>query len=310
MVKKLSKLGQVRKRPELVPLLDRLSQVLPAGTLDSVEKAFGTRRNTTFRLNTLKCDNEFETMQSLDDWIQTLPKSKKGAKAVRCPWARNAFTVSDASIGVKHLIDCPAHKAGKIHFQSLSSMIPPLCMSVKPGGRALDMCAAPGGKTAMIAELMGGRGQLVANELDRERFDKLRFIVSCLLPDEKLPMVDFRCVDGRKLTLVPPISTQDSELQSFAQDASDLGTAKSPETSTHSTALSGTFDAILLDAPCPHPTLLASLTALLHLHDPSDLAADAVCYFRQRRRNHLNLESGKLPTLVAWLGQKTRGVAT
>ena len=59
------------------------------------------------------------------------------------------------------------------------SMIPPLCLEVKPEHSVLDMCAAPGSKTCQILEMMLWNadniphGVVVANEIDPKRADVL-----------------------------------------------------------------------------------------------------------------------------------------
>lgn len=47
------------------------------------------------------------------------------------------------------------YKTGKIYVQSLSSMIPVLCLDVQSGQKILDMTAAPGSKTTQIASMLG-----------------------------------------------------------------------------------------------------------------------------------------------------------
>ena len=62
-------------------------------------------------------------------------------------------------------------------MQSLSSMIPPLVLSPKPYERILDVASAPGSKTTQIACLMENKGEIVANELDKLRFERLKYNV-------------------------------------------------------------------------------------------------------------------------------------
>lgn len=59
---------------------------------------------------------------------------------------------------------------GNISRQEVVSMIPPLCMDVKPGMTVLDLCAAPGSKSAQLIEMVHGgeeeRSRTVAQHLE------------------------------------------------------------------------------------------------------------------------------------------------
>jgi len=85
-----------------------------------------------------------------------------------------------------------------------------LLLDPAPGERVLDACAAPGGKTTHIAELMDDRGEIVALDRDGSRLETLR---------ENLKRLGIRSAGVR---------------------AGDLLQMKNL----------GTFDKILLDAPC------------------------------------------------------------
>ena len=64
---------------------------------------------------------------------------------------------------------------GCIYIQSLSSMIPPLVLSPKSGEKVLDLTAAPGSKTTQLAALMNNSGEIIANELDSIRYERLKY---------------------------------------------------------------------------------------------------------------------------------------
>ncbi len=58
---------------------------------------------------------------------------------------------------------------GSISIQGEGSSLVVQLMDLPKGARVLDLCAAPGSKSLMIAEAIGEKGQLVANDISRER---------------------------------------------------------------------------------------------------------------------------------------------
>lgn len=65
------------------------------------------------------------------------------------------------------------YATGKIYVQSLSSMIPALCLDLEPGQKILDMAAAPGSKTTQIASMLRGKCHITALEKFGVRLEKL-----------------------------------------------------------------------------------------------------------------------------------------
>ena len=60
-------------------------------------------------------------------------------------------------------------ESGKIYMQSLSSMMPPICMGKLEGLDILDMCAAPGGKSIQASFKMNDKGLIISNDLSFSR---------------------------------------------------------------------------------------------------------------------------------------------
>lgn len=58
---------------------------------------------------------------------------------------------------------------GELTVQDLGAMLAARLLDPAPASRVADLCAAPGGKTGHLWERMGGRGRLVAAEIDPER---------------------------------------------------------------------------------------------------------------------------------------------
>ena len=57
-------------------------------------------------------------------------------------------------------------------------MVPPIVLNPKEGENVLDLTAAPGSKTTQLAALMNGKGYILANELDKIRYEKLKYNVN------------------------------------------------------------------------------------------------------------------------------------
>jgi len=105
----------------------------------------------------------------------------------------------------------PEYLGGHYMLQSASSLCPVLALAPRPGERVLDVAAAPGGKTSFISQLMGNVGVVVSNDVSKERH------VATLANLHRLGVSNVlaRTGDGRKF----------------------------PE-------IMGSFDRVLLDAPC------------------------------------------------------------
>lgn len=116
-----------------------------------------------------------------------------------------------APAAARRITETDAWRDGRVVLQSLSSMLAVIALDPKPGERILDLCAAPGGKTALIAALADGRLDLHANDRSRRRCLRMRALLDTLGATARI-----RTGPGERLP------------------ARDLGT----------------FDRVLVDAPC------------------------------------------------------------
>jgi len=105
-----------------------------------------------------------------------------------------------------------AHQDGWFHVQDGAAQAVCHLLDVAPGQRVLDGCGAPGGKTATLAQLMGDQGEVLSADVHPARVGLIHRLVERL---------GIHCVTTEVVDLT---------------DA--------PEESL------GTFDRILLDAPC------------------------------------------------------------
>ena len=104
----------------------------------------------------------------------------------------------------------------------------------QPGMRLLDACAAPGGKALQLADLAGGADQLVCVEKHPKRAAALRRMLA-------------RCGAGAAQVVTGDAATLAAEL--------------------------GSFDAVLLDAPCSGLGVINARADLRWRRTPRDVAA-------------------------------------
>lgn len=102
------------------------------------------------------------------------------------------------------------------YFLDSSSVLAPLLLPLKPGMEVLDMCSAPGGKLLVMLSRGVSDLHMVANDVSKDRAIRLKKVVHDFVPEYIRKNV--------KLTI---------------KDAHFFGLT-----------MAGSFDAVLLDAPC------------------------------------------------------------
>ncbi|HEX8932165.1 MAG TPA: RsmB/NOP family class I SAM-dependent RNA methyltransferase [Patescibacteria group bacterium] len=141
--------------------LERLKKLYSEKELKEILAAMQTKPLPSFRANTLK-----PTSAKLEQALK-----KQGFVLKRVNWYHDAFILTNKS--VRELTETEEYKRGDIYIQNLSSMIPALVLNPKPDEKILDLCAAPGSKTTQMAALMHNQGEIMANDLSRQRLYKL-----------------------------------------------------------------------------------------------------------------------------------------
>ncbi|GIO30650.1 MULTISPECIES: 16S rRNA (cytosine(967)-C(5))-methyltransferase RsmB [Paenibacillus] len=126
------------------------------------------------------------------------------------------------------------YRDGQISIQDESSMLVAGAVGPAPGMRVLDCCAAPGGKTAHMAELMKDQGEIVANDLHEH---KRKLIEG---QAERLGLGSIHTVTGDALKLADRYPA-------------------------------GSFDRILLDAPCSGLGVIRRKPDLKWTKSPEDI---------------------------------------
>jgi 16S rRNA (cytosine967-C5)-methyltransferase len=128
----------------------------------------------------------------------------------------------------------PGFSAGLFQVQGEASQLVAFLLSPLPGERILDACAAPGGKSTHVAELMKDQGELVAIDKSAPGIERIRQNISRL------------------------------GLKSLRLVCADIG-EKLP------TLTAGSFDRVLVDAPCSGLGTLRSHPEIKWQRNESDI---------------------------------------
>ncbi|MEN9766383.1 MAG: hypothetical protein RLZZ32_343 [Cyanobacteriota bacterium] len=183
------------------------------------------------------------TPPSLDLRVNRLRSTASELQAAFAAAAVNLQPIEGLADGLSvqgrcgNLRQLPGYGEGQWCVQDRSAQRVALLLDPKPGERILDACAAPGGKSTHLAELMGDQGQVLA--LDRGEA-RLRRVT------RNAERLGLRCIEPRH------------------GDAASL-LESAPE-------LKGSFDAVLIDAPCSGLGTLARHADARWRIDPAAIA--------------------------------------
>lgn len=142
--------------------LQRLDLIYTPAEKVIIEAWFQTeKRKTSLRVNTLKSDNN------------TIEAALKEANIsfTKVKFLTNGYIVEveDES----QIWDLEIYKKGHIYLQSLSSQLPVELLDISDFDKVLDITAAPGGKTSQISAKLKNTGEVIANDNNAIRIDKL-----------------------------------------------------------------------------------------------------------------------------------------
>jgi 16S rRNA (cytosine967-C5)-methyltransferase len=142
-------------------LVDRWARTHPQEELQALLRWNNTPPRTFARVNRIRTS----PAELLARW------TSEGVSAVpfEVPWAP-AGTLFELE-SHPALEGLPSFLEGGFYVQDPSTLLAVDALSVEPGLRVLDLCAAPGGKSSRIAELLAGSGELVATDSSVERRD-------------------------------------------------------------------------------------------------------------------------------------------
>lgn len=145
-----------------------IKEIFSPSEYDKIIQSFRIKRNTTFRVNTLK-SNKNETISFL---------RTNGFKIKEIVYIDNGFSLDSEQ--TNKLLKTELAKEGKIYLQSISSMIPPIVLAPNSNDIILDMASAPGSKTSQLAALMNNNGKIIAVEEDKLRIERLKYNLTLL----------------------------------------------------------------------------------------------------------------------------------
>ena len=144
-------------------LMDMLEKQYGIDLTNKIVEGYKQKRKTTFRVNTIKSNNE-EIEEVLKINNIAYEKSR---------YIKEAYIIKNDD--EQKIRNSDIYKEGKIYLQSLSSMLPPIFLTPKKGEDIIDMCAAPGGKTTQIAAITQNMAHITACEMNKIRADRLKY---------------------------------------------------------------------------------------------------------------------------------------
>lgn len=135
--------------------LDKMKEIL-GEEYEAFLRSFDQPRRCGLRVNTAKLTpGEFER-------IAPFP-------VIPVPWVENGYYYQAEDTPSAH----PYYYAGLYYIQEPSAMTPASRLTVNPGERVLDLCAAPGGKATELGARLLGQGLLTANDISASRVKAL-----------------------------------------------------------------------------------------------------------------------------------------
>lgn len=119
------------------------------------------------RLNTLKCANEKNLLESL------LKEGVEASKVQHPLFDYIDFTAPYKLEKRQRVQQLSSYKNGLFEIQDAASQLVAPFLEVKPGMRVIDACAGAGGKTLHLASLMENKGEILAMDVERKKLQEL-----------------------------------------------------------------------------------------------------------------------------------------
>lgn len=181
----------------------------PRWLIERWARSFGVEEAEAFaQANNIVPPTAFRVVKVRANEDEVLSKLRCAGATVECSGvAAGAWRVAGATSLVREL-----SAAGEIYLQDEASQLVAEILDLKPGERALDLCAAPGGKTTLIADRAEDSSLIVAGDRSATRMDTI-----------------LATTNRHGLKSIKPLLLDAGEALPFAPNS---------------------FDKVLLDAPC------------------------------------------------------------
>ena len=151
----------------------------------------------------------------------------------------------------------PSFQQGLFYVQDPSTLLAVRELNPQPGERVLDLCAAPGGKTTFIAQLINNQGEIVAEDNDDQRLQRVR---------ENCARLGVTCVHTQ---------TSSAAARRSTEDVSDRD-----------------FDRVLVDAPCSNTGVMRRRVELRWRIQPAEIERLQAAQLRLLRSAAARARSG------------------
>jgi len=142
---------------------ERLNKIYSQNDVKIAMEWFNGERITSFRVNTIKSNNEeIEEFLNLNN----------------IEFKKNDFLENTYILDKKDeffIKGSPIFYDGKIYLQWIASLIPATILNPISGDKVLDVTASPGSKTTQICAMMKNKWEIIACEKNQIRFDKLNY---------------------------------------------------------------------------------------------------------------------------------------
>lgn len=150
-----------------IELIDRLGEIYTEDELKIIEWWFNCEaRKPSFRINTLKATTK-EVLDALKEANLEVEKVK---------FLKNWYILLNWK--EKVLWDLDIYKQWKIYMQSISSQLPVDLLDIEDFHKILDITAAPGWKTSQASALLKNTWEVIANDNNSIRIDKLNYTLN------------------------------------------------------------------------------------------------------------------------------------
>jgi len=163
--------------------LQRIESFLSKNDLEQTIKGYTEDRVCSFRINTLKSNQE-----EVESFLYS-----QGIAFTKAPFLSLAYIIDKKDEFT--LKGSDFFYEGKIYVQGLTSQIPAILLDLQKDMRVFDITAAPGSKTTQMSAIMENTGLIVACEKHQIRYYKLMHNIKL----QGTTNIESRKVDAEKL---------------------------------------------------------------------------------------------------------------